>query len=286
MVYISLTTVPLRLNNWHIAERNLRSLCEQVTDSTFDYKVVLNIPVVYKAKNEDFLLPSGLFSFKEEFKDRLIINREDPDYGPILKIVGAFKYAKKDDYILAVDDDHQYHPEMLITQLKYNEKRVHTIYASKDIVQCYRGDVPVEKRAWMEGFIMKYMLKPTHFYFPVLQERQLLIPGHWHGVLYKRWMFGKDFMDILDKGDNDDILVGYYMKKKGIDIMCIPYHGEDDGRPVNDSGRPCYSFPIVENLPTEDSGFNEFRRKADSGYGRTDEELMNYLQNHDIIFEK
>lgn len=91
-------------------------------------------------------------------------------------------------------------------------------------------------------------------------------------------------MELLDKGNNDDMLVGYYMKKKGITIKCIPYNQEDDGRPVNDNGKPCFSFPIIENLPVEDSGFNEFRKKHGDGYGWTDDELMNFIHNHDIIF--
>lgn len=284
MVYISLTTVPTRINNWHIAERNLRSLCEQ--EVITDYKVVLNIPLIYKIKGEEFTIPEQLIEFQKEFKDTLIINREDVDYGPILKIVGAFRYAVKGDHILAVDDDHVYHRHMIFEHLTYQSRRIPIVGMNENIVQCFRGDMPVEKRVWVEDDKLKYMLKNTHFYFPVLQERQLLMPGHWHSVFYKREMFEDDFMDILDKGDNDDTLVAYYMKKKGIDVVCIPYHLERDGRIVNDNGRPCYSFPIIENLPIEDSGFNEFRKKAGDGYGWTDPTLLAFLHNHDIIFER
>lgn len=295
MIYISLTTVPKRLNNWHIAERNLRSLLTQrVLDlgkTKQEQKVVLNIPMVYKATGEEFLVPEELYGLQEEYHKKLIINRDDIDYGPILKVVGAFRYATEpDDIIIAVDDDHVYHEKMAWYHVSYNEWRKKHLYdttgilGEENVVQCFRGDMPTERRAWQEGEVTKYMRKPTHLYFPVLQERELLIPGHWHSVMYKRGMFGEDFMELLDKGNNDDMLVGYYMKKKGITIKCIPYNQEDDGRPVNDNGKPCFSFPIIENLPVEDSGFNEFRKKHGDGYGWTDDELMNFIHNHDTIF--
>lgn len=289
MIYISLTTVPKRLNNWDIAEMNLVSLVTQVT--AWDYTVILNIPHVYKQTGEKIVLPDGLLELEAQVNSvfdysRLIINREDPDYGPILKVVGAFRYATNpDDIIIACDDDHVYHTRMVEYFMDYNERRVPILGMDDDSVLCYRGDMPVEKRFWCENEKCFYMLKPTHLYFPVLQERQLIVPGHWHGVMYRRDMFGDDFMDLLDKGDNDDILVGYYMKKNKIDVRCIPFPLEQDGRPVNDNGRPCFSFPIIENLPTEDSGFNEFRKKAGDGYGKTDSELLNYIHNNDIIFE-
>lgn len=289
MIYISLTTVPKRLYNWDIAKRNLESL---LTQNTYhDYSVILNIPHVYKQTGDRIILPDGLLEIEAKYNSlynysRLIINREDPDYGPILKVVGAFRYARNpDDIIISCDDDHVYHEDMLEMFIDYNDQRVPILGMAEPSVLCYRGDMPVEKRFWCENDRCFYMLKPTHLYFPVLQERQLIVPGHWHGVMYRRGMFRDDFMELLDKGDNDDILVGYYMKKNKIDVRCIPYPNETDGRPVNDNGRPCFSFPIIENLPTEDSGFNEFRKKAGDGYGKTDDELLKYIHNNDLIFE-
>ena len=42
MIYISLTTVPIRMQLWESSKQNLESLLNQNT--THDYKVVLNIP--------------------------------------------------------------------------------------------------------------------------------------------------------------------------------------------------------------------------------------------------
>ena len=287
MIYISLTTVPKRLRNWDIANKNIMSLLSQ--DTVNEYKVIFNIPPIYRVTGEEYIIPDGLSELAKN-NDKLIINRDCEDIGPILKVVGAFKYATNpSDNIIALDDDHVYHNNMIQYYIWYSNLRMSdptnaATLQDKKCVFCFRGDMPVEKRVWQEGEGYRYMLKPTHLYFPVLQERQLIIPGHWHSVFYQRSMFEDDFMDIIGKGNNDDILVGYYMKKKGISVKCIPYAEEEDGRPVNDNGRPCFSFPIVDNLPTEDSGFNEFRKKAGDGYGSTDAELLNYIHNNDIIF--
>ena len=56
MIYISLTTVPIRLRLWNLVKQNLDSLLNQKTSK--DYNVILNIPYHYKMNNdEEYVLP-------------------------------------------------------------------------------------------------------------------------------------------------------------------------------------------------------------------------------------
>jgi len=278
MIYISLTTVPLRMSEWNLSKQNLESLVNQKTDK--EYKVVLNIPYYYKNNNnEEYKISEELLKFAEK-NPRLIINRVEEDFGPIIKIVGCFNIANQpDDIIIACDDDHVYHEDMIEYHLK---KRAQ--YPKAAIA--FRGDVPIEKREWQEGDITKFTIRPTHLFFPVKNDLQLLIPGHWHSVGYLRSFFKEDFTtkEFISLSDNDDILVGYYFKKNQIDIRCVKWDEETDWRAVNEYGRPAWSFPIKYALPFANSGFYEFRQIAGDEYGRASQEVTNLLHNHDIIY--
>jgi hypothetical protein len=277
MIYISLTTVPIRINLWESFEQNLLSLLNQNTDK--DYKVVLSIPYCYKNNNdEEYVINDNLKLFAQQ-NPKLIINRVDKDYGPIVKITGVLNVSNNpEDILIICDDDHVYHEDML----EYHLKKL-TQYPNSAIA--FRGDTPVEKREWEEDNIKKYVLRTTHFYFPVKNDLQLNVPGHWHSVSYKRKYFKEDFNeDFLTSSDNDDTLMGYYCKKHQIDIRCVAWDKETDWRPVNEHNRPAYSFPIKYSLPYPNSGFWEFRQKSGDSYGRSKDYIYQLLQNHDIIY--
>ena len=280
MIYISLTTVPLRLSLWESFSKNIESLLSQKTNR--EYKVCLNIPIHYKNNdNEEYILPQELLDLQSNHS-KLIINRVTNDYGPVVKITGVLSVSNDpNDILIICDDDHVYHKDML----EYHLKKLNQFPKS---AICFRGDVPIEKREWEEDGIKKYILHPTHLLFPVKHDLQLKIPGHWHSVGYKRSYFEEDFLldEFLSMSNNDDILVGYYLKKKQIDIRCVVWESETDWRPVNCHGRPANSFPIVYSLPYPSSGFNEFRKQNDSCYGSSTKELEDYLHNNDIIFEE
>lgn len=276
MIYISLTTVPLRINLWDSFKQNLESLLNQNTSN--NYKVVLNIPYHYKNNsNEEYIISDKLQQLAEN-NSKLIINRVNEDYGPIVKITGVLSVSTNpDDILIVCDDDHFYHEDMLEYHLKKMQQYPNSIIA-------FRGDVPIEKREWEEDKTKKYILRPTHIFFPVKQDSQLAIPGHWHSVGYKRGFFKDDFFDIIPLSDNDDTLVGYYAKKNQIDIVCAAWDKETDWRAVNENGRCASSFPIKYTLPYPNSGFYEFRVKSGDGYGRAEKEILDLLHNHDIIF--
>lgn len=275
MIYISLTTVPLRLELWSSFEQNLKSLLDQKTDK--EYKVLLNVPYHYKNHNKDYVIPEELNNLIES-NPKLVLNRVEDDFGPVVKITGALSYSKDpDDVIIVCDDDQVYYDDMLEYHLKKRSQYPNSII-------CFRGDTPIEKREWEENGVKKYLLRPTHFYFPVKHDSQLVVPGHWHTVGYLRGFFKDDFYEAIPLSDNDDTIIAYYAKKNQIDIVCAKWDEEKDWRPVNDSGRPAYSYPIKFSLPYDNSGFYEFRIKTGNGYGRAEKEVTDLLHNHDIIF--
>jgi len=282
MIYISLTTVPIRLNSWEHFQKNLISLLNQ--DTNKDYKVLLNIPYKYKNNNdEEYLISENLTNFLYS-NPKLILNRVEKDYGPVVKITGALQYVNDpEDILIVCDDDHIYHKDMLEYHLKkLNEYDGHMI--------CFRGDNCIEKREWNENGDIKYTLSPTHFYFPVKYDAQVRNPGHWHSVSYKRKYFENDFMEdsFLSLATNDDVLTAYYFYMKERHFIVAKWENETDWRPVNDNGRPSHSFPIVEPLPFHNSGFYEFRVLANDGYGYMDEKVRKGLtqNNHKIYIQK
>jgi len=281
MIYISLTTVPKRINLWETFKLNLTSLLNQKTDK--EYKVLLNIPYKYKNNNdEDYIISNDLIEFVNQ-NPKLIINRVEKDYGPVVKITGALLYiTNPDDVMIVCDDDHIYHEDMLEYHLKKMSQ-----YPNSMI--CFRGDNCIEKREWVEDGETKYTLSPTHFYFPIKYDGQVIQPGHWHSVSYKRNYFGEDFMDesFLSMATNDDVLTGYYFRLKEIPYICATWENERDWRAVNSNGRGSHSFPIVQPLSFPDSGFNEFRVQCGHHMGYMDQKIYNEFtqNNHKIYIE-
>ena len=277
MIYISLTTVPLRMQEWNSAKQNLKSLLSQNTDK--DYRVVLSIPYYYKNNNnEEYVISDNLKQLAEE-NPKLIINRVEEDFGPIVKITGILPIAtNSEDTLIICDDDHIYHEDMIEYHLKKREQY-------PDSAIAFIGDNPIEKRGWIEDGVKKYALHSTHRYFPVQQDCLLAIPGHWHSVGYKRSFFKDDFLDrdFLLACEGDDMHAGYYLRKNQINVVCVAWDKETDWRPVNNY-RPAWSFPIVEALSFPESGFSEFRKKSGGNQGASAEYIRELLENNSIIY--
>lgn len=279
--YISLTTVPERIKNWNSFQENLKSLVNQKT--LVDYQIILTIPEHYSIKNEPYEIHSDLANFIEN-NPKIILNRKTVDYGPITKVIGALSISSDpNDTLIVCDDDHKYNEGMIDYHLKMQEK-----YNSKAVI-CFRGDIPAEKVLLNpDSDDKKYQLRPCHTYFPVREDFRLVIPGHWHSVSYKRGYFGEDFLDpnFLSLADNDDLLIAYYFKKKGKPIICANWENETDYTPVNDNGRPAWSFPIDWALSHHASGFDEFRRITSDQNGRLKKELFDFITDNSIIYEE
>jgi hypothetical protein len=277
MIYISLTTVPQRLSNWEHFKVNLDSLVNQKTNN--EYKVILNIPYFYKNKEIEYEIPQELLDYQLQ-NNKLIINRVEEDYGPVVKLTGVLEYTQNpDDILIVLDDDQKYHEEMLEYHLKKRAQH------PEDII-CFRGDIPLRKVTWEDENQKFLMFRTTHRYFPVQSDCYMRIPGHWHSVGYKRSFFDEDFLsnENLSISVNDDIICSYYFLKKEIFFRCVFWDKEVDWRPVNDNGRGAWSFPIVEQLPAFEA-FGEFRKQNGDHLGRTDSEAFNFISNYETIYK-
>jgi hypothetical protein len=281
-IIISLTTVPERLRFWPSIERNLNSLLHQKTDK--EYRVIFSIPYLYaNNNNEEYPIPDELLELAKN-NSKLIINRDTKDYGPIIKVYGGLKYlTNPDDIIIACDDDHLYHEEMLEYHVKkLNEHPNHAI--------CFRGDDALEKRPWIYDGVPSFVMRPPHMYFPAIRDCYLGIAGHWHSVGYKRKFFGDDFNEeLFSLADGDDPLIGYYLKKHDILILCVLWDKETDFRPIVDvvgGGKVWYTFPIVEPLPFPiAAGGCVIREKSsNTNHGRTSKIISEFLSDHDKIY--
>lgn len=269
MIYISLTTVPDRMNFERSARINLLSLLTQNTEKEF--RVLYNVPKKYVGKiadntgllpqsdelGEDVKIPDWIEKLTVDYP-KLIVNRTK-DYGPVTKIVGALLYTQNDDDIIIVcDDDHEYHPDML----EYHFKK-QTQY--KNCAIAFRGDRLCEKREWVKNGKKHWLYVQTPEYYPVRVDQYLNITGHWHSVSYKRSFFKEDFLDedfLFKNHWSDDILVAYYVVKHGLEIVCAAWDKETDFRLVNQYDRDCCSFPIVRTLPFLEAGCFVLRTRS------------------------
>ena len=297
MIYISLTTVPDRMNFERSSKQNLISLLTQNT--TKKYKVLYNVPFKYNGKladtigrlpqnsdqGESIKIPQWVKDLKKEYK-HLIINRLK-DYGPPTKIVGALQYTtQKNDTLIVVDDDNVYHPDML----EYHLKKLNQ-YPGSAIA--FRGDRLYQKREWIdENKIKNYYFVSVPDIYPIYHDHNLMITGHWQSVSYKRSFFGEDFLDddfLFNHHWSDDILVGYYAVKHKKDIKCVAWDKETDWRVINSAGRDCNSFPVLKNLPFEEAGCHVLRNitgeRVNDQVTYPDEwvkEMLNYYEQQKI----
>lgn len=260
MIYVSLTTVPDRMQFQESFEKCLIALLNQ--DTTEKYKVVLNIPTVYTNYGSADL-PDWLIDFEKLYTEKLIILRTDVDFGPITNLVYPVKLLDMDpdDVIIICDDDHEYEASMI----SYHVKKLKE-YPDNHAI-CFRGNQPLDLRTWYDNGKRMGVLLGTHFYFPLKHDMYLRFPDHWHTVSYKRKFFKDDLMDseFLSMTWNNDQLLAHYAWTHDFYFVCAAYDEETDFRPVNQYGRASHSFPIKNQLPYNgDSGCNLYRQKTDN----------------------
>jgi hypothetical protein len=268
MVYISLTTVPKRLICWTSIQENLESLLKQKTDK--EYYVIFNIPELYTMDdNTKYIIPDELLGFTKN-NPKLIINRDIFDYGPIIKIYGALKYATDpNDIIIALDDDNVYHEDML-------EFHIKKLNEYPNCAICFTGDIAARKIDFIEDGIKKFKMGWSIVGFPLQEDAYLRSPGHVGSVSYKRSFFEDDFNEkLFALADGDDPLMAYYLKKHQIPIICAK-HGYLD----------VPTFPIVRGLSfPEDAAGSLIRKKhPQTVHGRQSKELTDLINDNDHIY--
>ena len=127
---ISLTTIPPRFNT---LKKTLDSIYNQQIQPE---KVFLNIPKTFKRfKNINF-------DFKNLSKnyDNLELHKCE-DFGPGTKLLGSLQQISKYDYVILVDDDHEYNNQMLKIFCEQAKKDLNKSYSFcvYDILDCKVG---------------------------------------------------------------------------------------------------------------------------------------------------
>ena len=264
-IYISLTTVPERLAFWESFYQNLQSLLNQKTHR--DYKVIVNIPLIYKFDNIPYMVPDLLDKLSKR-NPKLIINRIETDRGPIEKLIGCFNIVTDpNDIIVALDDDQIYSEDMLEYILTKKQKYPECVIG-------FRGDTILDKRTFWQNGVRKYILLGSNAQFPLLNDTYAVVPGHWHSVTYERRFIENDIFDdyFLTVADSDDHIISFYLLEKQRRFVMLAYDREDNFIPVNNLaagiGKPSHNYPIVKQLPYPGrTGFVKFRDKQNNHVG-------------------
>lgn len=216
MIYISITIVPNKINEWEVLKKNLNSLLNQKTNE--EYSVILSIPKIHE-------IPPVLFEFLNS-NPRLVINQDVSDYGELTKIIGTLSYSNNpEDIIIVCNCNYIYHEEMLDYQIKkLNENPKHAI--------CFNGENGLDKKTWNENGEKRYVFRNTVILVPTDIDRYILIPSHAYSVGYKRSYFKDDFNEeIWNLTHDDDLIMAYYLKIHETWPLCVKWDKETDFRP-------------------------------------------------------
>ncbi len=182
---VSLTTSPLRIKKM---DEIIKNIMEQTVKPD---KIHLNVPNFFKRNCENY--DQNIINELLNKYPVLQINRCE-DKGPVTKIYPTLEHEKDgESLIIIIDDDMWYENklfEKLITQFLENPNQV----LSND----------VDKYATVEG---------------------VNTPGAYAGIIFKRSMFGDDFIKFIDETgtykncyNSDDLILGIYFKNKKIQV--------------------------------------------------------------------
>jgi hypothetical protein len=104
-VYISLSTKPARI-------AFISETLKRIDLETYDVKVILNLPILYGADREPYVIPDELYS-----NPRVFIKRLPEDLGPISKVLPTFKFVTdRRAVVVSIDDDTVY-PRDVVNRL-------------------------------------------------------------------------------------------------------------------------------------------------------------------------
>ena len=121
---ISLSTIP---NNFDNIYKTISNLLSQSESSKID-KIIVNVPKKYSFRfNNEAIEPNKITKFKNYYKNKNVyINLVNNDFGPGTKILGLFEnnivdFNELNKYLIIVDDDVTYVPDMIEKFEKYNK---------------------------------------------------------------------------------------------------------------------------------------------------------------------
>jgi len=112
MIYLTLTTLPTRLNS--IYPEDIKLCIDSLLNQTYsDYEIHLNIPSKHKHTGEKYEIPDWLIK-KESENPKLKVFTGLEDLGPVTKVFYTVDRVKNpDDLIIVVDDDMIYDERLI-----------------------------------------------------------------------------------------------------------------------------------------------------------------------------
>ena len=207
----SLSTIPSRIN---YIESTIKSLLEQTLKPE---KIILNIPKKYNLRFKSSIQKIHIEKVLNKYLHKIIINYIDSDYGPGTKLMGLIKSKLikmdiEDTYIVLVDDDHIYKPQMLEYFDNYNKK----IYDNKLKVAsyyCYNlNKITIGQGA--DGFFIKLnLLFDFEVYYDIIKKNDLIL---YHDDYYISYYFHLKQIPINHIKSTIDNLI--YVKEKSWNI--------------------------------------------------------------------
>ena len=116
MIYLSLTTIPERINNFVNFYKNIMS------GTLKPDKIIINIYSESLRKTK-LIIPEEILNLED-----VIFNNHNIDYGPILKFLGVYNHLiKNEDIFIYCDDDIKYDYcwlENLVLNIKLNPNKI------------------------------------------------------------------------------------------------------------------------------------------------------------------
>jgi hypothetical protein len=190
---VSLTTSPTRIKKM---DEIIQNIMEQTVKPN---KIHLNVPHFFKRNGEQY--DQTIIDDLVKKYPLLQINRCE-DKGPVSKIYPTLEHEKNDEtIIIIIDDDMKYENKLFEKLISQFLKDTSTILAND-----------VDKYVSVEG---------------------IKTPGAYAGIIFKRSMFGDDFIKFIDETgtykncyNSDDLILGIYFKKKNINVKQAEILGE------------------------------------------------------------
>ena len=201
----------------HAAE-GIKSGIDSLVSQNYDnYEIHFNIPQVNKFSGKNYVVPQWLLEPKYH---NVKIYRIKKDLGPVTKLFPTVARLDKNEdiIIVVVDDDLVYHPDMIMEQVRNQEKWPHSCVG-------YDG---LRSRDLM-GRMSNHFKDVRDYYYTSNRRNSIVdILQHYKSVSYKREYFEDDFFDFVNDHLtwNDDLLLAAYFSFKKRDRI-VTYHDTD-----------------------------------------------------------
>ncbi len=192
-IIVSLTTTPYRINK---IKQVLDSVARQSIQPT---RIYVNIPLVFKRDNSEYVIPDWLKKYPN-----IIINRTK-DYGPATKLIATLeKEHNPEAIIITIDDDRIYH------------KHVIRDLAKQYLPNTYKVNYKFNAAITGAGFYMLSDIDKLYLNEMLVEDRPSVIIIGTYGVAYKRKFFKNDIFSLFDDLPmvcflSDDLMISAYL---------------------------------------------------------------------------